>query len=117
MKKADVLKTLLPEEQRLVEPLVRKKVYFINWHHKEMLIQITHFHKAGIVFKPLSTVPGFNKVTQSGKIRYIYIKRHQFRAATIHDITCNMGTGTRFMTDYYGDTKNFLKNHGLELPQ
>jgi hypothetical protein len=28
-----------------------------------------------------------------------------------------MGTGTRFMTDYYGDTKNFLKNHGLELPQ
>jgi len=117
VKKSDALKTLRPEVARYVIPLERKRAYFIQWHHKEMLIQITHFHKTGIVFKPLSTVPGFNKVTQSGKIRYPYIKAHQFRPATIHEITCSMGTGTRFMTDYYGDTKNFLKNHGLELPQ
>jgi hypothetical protein len=26
-----------------------------------------------------------------------------------------MGTGTRFMSDYYGDTKNLLSKHGTEL--
>jgi hypothetical protein len=26
-----------------------------------------------------------------------------------------MGTGTRFMSDYYDDTKNLLSKHGTEL--
>jgi hypothetical protein len=80
-----------------------------------MIIQIMHFHKEGIVFKPLSIAPGFMKTSQTGTMRYDQLERHRLRPATLHDITCSMGEGTRYMSDYYGDTKNFLKIHGIEL--
>ena len=115
MKKSDVLKLLTPAIRLHVEPLVRKKAYIIDWHGQDMIIQITHFHKDGIVFKPLSTAQGFRKATQTGRIQYRNVQIHNLRPATIHDITCSMGEGTRFMSDYYGDTKNLLDKHGTEL--
>ena len=115
MKKTDVLKTLTRSVRSDVKPLVRKQAYIIAWHCHSMIIQITHFHKGGIVFKPLSVAPGFQEANRTGTIRYDQIHQHNFRPATIHDITCNMGTGTRFMSDYYGDTKNLLAKHGTEL--
>ena len=115
MRKTDVLKTLPLAIRLHVEPLVRKQAYIIEWHRQSMIIQITHFHKKGIVFKPLSVAPGFREASRTGTLRYDQIQRHKLRPATIHDITCNMGTGTRFMSDYYGNTKNLLSKHGTEL--
>ena len=115
MKKTDVLKTLTRSVRSDVEPLVRKQAYIINWHRQSMIIQITHFHKKGIVFKPLSTAPGFRTTSRTGMISYQNVYQHRPRPATIHDITCSMGEGTRFMSDYYGDTKNLLDKHGTEL--
>lgn len=115
MKKSDVLKLLPAFIRPNIEPLIRKQAYIIEWHGHEMIIQITHFHKMGIVFKPLSTAPGFRTTSRTGMISYQNVYQHRPRPATIHDITCSMGEGTRFMSDYYGDTKNLLDKHGTEL--
>lgn len=115
MKKQDALKNLPGYVRKDVEHLERKKAYIIDWFRDTMIIQITHFHKNGIIFKPLSTASLFSQETRTGRIRYGNIRSHNFRPASLHDITCAIGRGTRFMSDYYGDTKNLLKLHGTEL--
>jgi hypothetical protein len=114
MKKSDVMKKN-PHYGTEIANLERQKPYIISWHGCDMIIQITHFHKRGIVFKPLSTVRGFRFTERSGRIDYESIPRHNFRPATLHDINLNMGTGTKFMSSYFGDVKTFTRNHGHEI--
>lgn len=115
MKKEHVLKTLSKLDLPHVTPLSRKKAYVIRWHHTTMVIQITHFHKTGIVFRALSQAPGYREITRTGKILYGSISSHKFKEATLADILCHMGTGTHYMSDYMSDTKTLLKHHSQDL--
>jgi hypothetical protein len=89
--------------------------YVIDWHDETMIIQVTHFYKLGIIYKPLSIPAKYDKPTKTGRIRYERLSNHKPRLATIHDLNLHMGRGTRYMSAYFSDVKTFQRNHSQEL--
>jgi len=117
MKKLDAIKDLPKYLRDEISKLDRRCPYIINWRGHELLIQITHFYKTGIHYKPLSAPHGYKFPRRQGTIEYLAVPRHNFRKAKLEDLPLFMGEGTRFYTEYFSNTNVFSKNHSTELKE
>jgi len=115
MKKQDAIAGLPKRLQEAVAKLERRVPYIIDWHGTDILIQITHFYKKGIHFKPLSITTGYRWPNRQGTIDYVQVIKHNFRKAKLDDLPLYMGEGTQYYAEYFSDVKVFKKNHGHDL--
>ena len=100
---------------RVLKSLERRSLYKIDWKGTDILVQIRHFHLAGVNMVALSTCPAHVCTTRSFTIAYRNLVRHKFRKAHLTDIPLYLDKATPIMAGYYGDAGTLQKRHGEEL--
>lgn len=127
MKKMDIITKLDPGTREIVKSIQRRHLYIIVWNKSPMLIQVTHFNREGIRFKPLThTSRGHLRYTRftrrgqmaafkaTGSMSYRNLETFKIRSARLDEIPLYLNCATPFYTQALSNAnaKYFKEQYG-----